>query len=80
VGTIVVGLTSITSIVNGNNVGLFSVVALLTNAAWLLGSLVVAVSLIRAGTVPAAGGHHRDPAVQHSVPRGCDRAGVRWQV
>jgi hypothetical protein len=53
-GTAVLGLTSITSIVNGHDLGLFNVVAPLTNAAWLLGSLVIAVALKRAGAVPAA--------------------------
>ena len=53
-GTFVLGLTSITSIVNGHDLGLFNVVAPLTNAAWLLGSIIIAVSLKRAGTVPSA--------------------------
>jgi hypothetical protein len=53
-GTAVLGLTSITSIVNGHDLGLFNVVAPLTNAAWLFGSIVLAVFLKRAGTVPAA--------------------------
>jgi hypothetical protein len=50
-GTLVLGLTSIASIVNGHDVGVFNVVAPLTNGAWLLGSIVIAVSLKRAGTV-----------------------------
>jgi hypothetical protein len=53
-GTTVLGVTSITSIVNGHDLGLFNVVAPLTNAAWLLGSIVIAVSLKRAGTVRTA--------------------------
>jgi hypothetical protein len=53
-GTAVLGVTSITSIVNGHDLGLFNVVAPLSNGAWLLGSVVIAVSLKRAGTVPAA--------------------------
>jgi hypothetical protein len=53
-GTAVLGLTSIVSIVNGHDLGLFNVVAPLTNGAWLLGSIVLAVSLKRAGKVPAA--------------------------
>jgi hypothetical protein len=53
-GTAVLGLTSIASIVNGHDLGLFNVVAPLTNAAWLLGSIAIAVSLKRAGTVPTA--------------------------
>jgi hypothetical protein len=53
-GPAVLGLTSIASIVNGHDLGLFNVVAPLTNAAWLLGSTVIAVSLKRAGTVQTA--------------------------
>ena len=53
-GTAVLGLTSIGSIVNGHDLGLFNVVAPITNAAWLVGSIVIAVSLKRAGTVPTA--------------------------
>lgn len=52
-GTAVLGLTSITSLVNGHDLGLFNVVAPLTNAAWLLGSIVLAVALKRSGRVPA---------------------------
>ncbi|MBV8712964.1 MAG: hypothetical protein JOY56_14345 [Solirubrobacterales bacterium] len=51
-GTTVLGVTSITSIVNGHDLALFNVLAPLTNGAWLLGSVVIAVSLKRAGTVP----------------------------
>jgi hypothetical protein len=53
-GTAVLGLTSIASIVNGHDLALFNVVAPVTNAAWLLGSIVIAVSLKRVGTVPTA--------------------------
>ncbi len=53
-GTAVLGLTSITSIVNGHDLGLFNVLAPLTNAAWLFGSIILAVSLMRAGAVPPA--------------------------
>jgi hypothetical protein len=53
-GTTILGLTSITSIVNGHDLALFNVLAPLTNAAWLLGSVILAVSLKRARTVPAA--------------------------
>jgi hypothetical protein len=53
-GTAVLGLTSIASIVNGHDLGLFNAVAPITNAAWLAGSIVIAVSLKRAGTVPTA--------------------------
>ena len=53
-GTTILGLTSITSIVNGHDLALFNVVAPVTNAAWLAGSVILAVSLKRAGRVPAA--------------------------
>jgi hypothetical protein len=53
-GTTILGLTSITSIATGHDLALFNVVAPLTNAAWLLGSVVLAVSLKRARKVPAA--------------------------
>ena len=50
-GTAVLGVTSITSIVNGHDLGMFNVIAPLTNGAWLVGSVIIAVSLKRAGTV-----------------------------
>jgi hypothetical protein len=53
-GTTILGLTSITSIINGHDLALFNVVAPVTNAAWLAGSIILAVSLKRAGRVPAA--------------------------
>jgi hypothetical protein len=53
-GTLVLGLTSITSLVNGHDLGMFNVIAPLTNAAWLFGSIILAVSLKRAGTVSTA--------------------------
>jgi hypothetical protein len=53
-GTTILGLTSITSIVNGHDLAMFNVVAPATNAAWLIGSIILAVSLKRAGQVPAA--------------------------
>jgi hypothetical protein len=53
-GTVVLGLTSIASIVNGRDLSLFNVVAPLTNGAWLFGSIILAVSLKRAGKVPPA--------------------------
>jgi hypothetical protein len=53
-GTTILGLTSITSIINGHDLALFNVVAPVTNAAWLAGSVVLAVSLKRARRVPAA--------------------------
>jgi hypothetical protein len=40
--------------VNGHDLGLFNVVAPLTNGAWLVGSIILAVSLKRAGRVPTA--------------------------
>jgi hypothetical protein len=53
-GTAVLGVTSITSIVNGHDLGMFNVIAPLTNGAWLVGSVVIAVALKRAGSVPSA--------------------------
>jgi hypothetical protein len=53
-GTTILGLTSITSIVNGHDLALFNVVAPAANAAWLAGSVILAVSLKRARRVPAA--------------------------
>jgi hypothetical protein len=53
-GTTILGLTSISSLVSGHDLGLFNVVAPLTNAAWLLGSIVLAVALKREGSVPTA--------------------------
>jgi hypothetical protein len=50
-GTFVLGVTSIASLVNGSDLALFNVVAPVTNAAWLFGSIAVAVSLKRAGRV-----------------------------
>jgi hypothetical protein len=50
-GTVVLGVTAFTSLVHGRDLALFIVVAPLTNAAWLFGSLILAVSLWRAGTV-----------------------------
>ena len=53
-GTTVLGLTSISSLVTGHDLGLFNVVAPLTNAAWLFGSIVLARALRREGNVPTA--------------------------
>jgi hypothetical protein len=50
-GTLVLGVTSITSLVNGHDLGMFNVIAPVTNAAWLFGSIIIAVSLKRAGKV-----------------------------
>jgi hypothetical protein len=51
-GTLLLGLTCVTSVVNGRDLGVFTVIAPLTNAAWLFGSVIIAVLLKRAGTVP----------------------------
>jgi hypothetical protein len=51
-GTLVLGLTCVTSLVHGRDYGFFIVVAPLTNAAWLLGSIVLAVALWRTRTAP----------------------------
>ena len=53
-GTAVLGVTSISSLVTGHDLGLFNVVAPLTNAAWLFGSIVLARALRREGNVPTA--------------------------
>jgi hypothetical protein len=53
-GTLVLGLTGITSLINGHDLGIFNVVAPLTNAAWLFGSIIIAASLKRAGKVSTA--------------------------
>jgi hypothetical protein len=53
-GTLVLGLTAITSLINGHDLGIFNLVAPLTNAAWLFGSILIAVSLKRAGKVSTA--------------------------
>ena len=51
-GTFVLGVTCITSLVHGRDYAMFNVLAPLTNAAWLLGSIVLAVALKRAKQVP----------------------------
>ena len=53
-GTLVLGLAGMTSLVNGHDLALFTVIAPLTNAAWLLGAIILAVSLKRAGKVSTA--------------------------
>jgi hypothetical protein len=53
-GTLLLGLTSITSLVNGHDLGIFNMIGPLTNAAWLFGSIMIGVSLKRAGTVSTA--------------------------
>ena len=52
-GTFVLGVTCITSLINGQDFSFFNVVAPLTNGAWLLGSIVIAVALKRSGRVSA---------------------------
>jgi hypothetical protein len=51
-GTFVLGVTCISSLAMGHDGVWFNVIAPLTNAAWLFGSIVLAVSLKRAGRVP----------------------------
>lgn len=53
-GTLVLGLAGITSLINGHDLGIFNVIAPLTNAAWLFGSIIIAVSLKRVGKVSTA--------------------------
>ena len=54
IGTALLGLTCITSVVNGHDLVIFKVVAPISNALWLFGSIGLAVSLKRAGRVPRA--------------------------
>jgi hypothetical protein len=51
-GTFVLGVTCTSSLVMGHDGVWFNVIAPLTNAAWLFGSIVLTVSLKRAGRVP----------------------------
>jgi hypothetical protein len=51
--TTLLGLTSISSLAMGHDGAWFNVIAPLTNAVWLFGSIVLAVSLKRAGRVAA---------------------------
>jgi hypothetical protein len=53
-GMAVLALTSISSLVMGHDGVWFNVIAPLTNAAWLFGSIALAASLKRAGRVPTA--------------------------
>jgi hypothetical protein len=50
-GTLALGAASITSLVNGSDLALFNVVAPVANAAWLFGSIAIAVALKRSGRV-----------------------------
>lgn len=52
-GTFVLGVTCISSLVLGHDGVWFNAIAPLTNAAWLFGSVALAVSLKRARRVPA---------------------------
>jgi hypothetical protein len=51
-GTFVLGVTCISSLVMGHDGVWFNAIAPLTNAAWLFGSIILAVSLKREGRVP----------------------------
>jgi len=75
-GTLVLGLTSITSLINGHDLGMFNVIAPVTNAAWLLGSVIIAVSLTRAGTVNTAGAVGLPIAWVATIPLGTLGGGV----
>jgi hypothetical protein len=51
-GLVVLGLTSVVSNVQGHDPSFFVVVAPITNVLWLAGSIVLAVSLYKAGRIP----------------------------
>jgi hypothetical protein len=53
-GTAILGLTAVTSLVNGSDLAVFGAVAAVTNLAWVAGSIVIAVALKRAASVPRA--------------------------
>jgi hypothetical protein len=53
-GVIALGITCLTSLINSHDLPFFVVVAPITNAMWLFGSIALAVSLKRAGRVPRA--------------------------
>jgi hypothetical protein len=53
-GTLALGIASLTSVINSHDLVFFKVVAPITNAMWLFGSIALAVSLKRAGRVPRA--------------------------
>jgi hypothetical protein len=50
--TVLLGLTCISSLVMGHDGSWFNVIAPLTNAAWLLGSIAIAVALVPAERIP----------------------------
>jgi hypothetical protein len=52
VGMVLLGLTCTTSVINGHDLSFFVVIAPLTNALWLFGSIGQAVALRRGGRVP----------------------------
>jgi hypothetical protein len=51
-GTLVLALTGISSLAHGRDYSFFPAVATVTNAAWLLGSIAIAVALKRTRTAP----------------------------
>jgi hypothetical protein len=53
-GTVVLGLVSLSSLIHGSDLAVFNVLAPITNLAWLVGAIVVAVRLRRARAVPRA--------------------------
>jgi hypothetical protein len=52
IGVVALGVTCISSVINSHDLPFFVVVAPITNALWLFGSIALAVSLKRAGSVP----------------------------
>ena len=52
-GTVLLGITGITSLAHGRDYSFFPAVATVTNAAWLLGSIALAIALKRTRTAPA---------------------------
>jgi hypothetical protein len=51
-GTVLLAITGISSLAHGRDYSFFPVVAVVTNGAWLLGSIVIAVALKRTRTAP----------------------------
>ena len=52
-GTFLLALTGLTSLAHGRDYSFFPAVATVTNAAWLLGSIALAIALKRTRTAPA---------------------------
>jgi len=52
-GTFLLALTGVTSLAHGRDYPFFPAVATVTNAAWLLGSIALAIALKRTRTAPA---------------------------